>query len=112
MVRDEEDGGLLAGVFKRLQQLPHLVVEIGDIGEIGLPGAGNMVVGDAEIVSVIGFKNALRMGVLLIIGNGPDFGHQLGAALVEVPVFLARHIGVMRMGEADRQAPGPRVVAA
>ncbi len=57
-------------------------------------------------------EDAFGMGILFGIGNEADLRHQMLAALVEVPVFLARDIGIMRMGEADRQHPGPRIKTA
>ena len=38
--------------------------------------------------------------------------HKMRAIFIQIPVFLACHIGIMRMGETDRQAPGPRVMTA
>ncbi len=52
------------------------------------------------------------MAVLLVIRHRPDFGQQVIAISVKIPVFLARDIGVMRVGKADRQAPWPVVMAA
>jgi len=49
------------------------------------------------------------MGVLLRVGDWRDLWRQMGAIGVEIPVFLACHIRVVRMGEADRQTPWPRI---
>ncbi len=37
------------------------------------------------------------MRILLLVGNEADFRLERLAVLVEVPVFAARHIGVVRM---------------
>ena len=41
-----------------------------------------------------------------------DLGVEVSAVLIEVPEVLPGDIGVVRMGEAHREMPGPRIVAA
>ena len=53
-----------------------------------------------------------RMRVLLGEGNRRHRRVEGGTVGVEVPVAGAGDVGVVRVGEADRQAPGPRVAAA
>src|SRR5690606_14010135 len=83
-----------------------LVVDIGDVGEIALPRAPDLFGRDGKAVVVAGLVQALRMRVLLGIGNEADFRFQRRAILVQVPVFAPRDIGVVWMGEGNRQAPG------
>ena len=51
------------------------------------------------------------MGILGLIAQIAHFGHQMIAILIEIPIFLARHIGVMGVGEAHGQTPGAVVFA-
>src|SRR3546814_13208956 len=46
------------------------------------------------------------------IGNRCDLRRQRRAIFVEVPEALTRDVGVVRVGEAHGQAPGPRVAPA
>ena len=89
------------------QQFADLVVEIGDVGEIAAPRAADLFCRDVEAVVVAGLVEPLRMRVLLVIGDEADFRFERRAILVEVPVLPPRHIGIVRMGEGDGQAPGP-----
>ena len=52
------------------------------------------------------------MRILIRIGDGADLGLKVVAIFVEVPVFPARHVGIMRVGEADGEAPRAIVCAA
>ena len=52
------------------------------------------------------------MGVLRLVAQIRDLGQQVVAVFIEIPVFLARHIGVVGMGEADGQAPRSGVISA
>ena len=60
---------------------------------------------------VAGVHQALGMGVHIFIGKG-RWRLQFRGALVKIPVFLARHERVVRMGKACGQAPGARIKAA
>ena len=112
MIGHKDDLCLLAGVFQGLQYLADLVVDVADVREICAASADDMVFGDVKVITVIGVQNALRMGVLIGVGDRADVWHQVVAILVEVPVFLAGNIGIMRMRKTDGQTPWAGIAAA
>ena len=112
MIGDKENRRLLTGGSERRHHLANLVVKIGDIGEIGAAGTADVILGDGVIAPVVRVEDALCMGVVVLVGHRRYFRQQVRAILVEIPVFPPCHVRVMRMGETDRQTPGPRIVAA
>ena len=115
VVGEEDDGGVLghAGAVEDGEDLADLLVDVADVGEIGAAGAADVLGGDREGVEVAGAHQALAVRVLRRRrGSAADLGVEGGAVGVEVPEARAGDVGVVRVGEADGQAPGARVVAA
>ena len=112
VVGDEQHDRLLPRDLQHVQDVSHLLVEIGDVGEIRAARPGDVLRANVEGAPVVGVEETLRMGVLIVIGDRRDARLQVFAALVEIPEPAARDIGVVRVGEADGEHPGPGVVAA
>ena len=93
------------------EDLADLVVDIGDVGEVALARAADLRLGDVEGPPVAGIHQALRMRILLVVWDAAPGRQQVFAVIVEIPVLAAGDIGIVRMGETHRQAPGPRVGA-
>ena len=101
----------MARGLKRVEQFANLIIEVGDIGEIGAAGAADLLFADLVVFVVVGIEDAFGMGVLIRVGDRADLRHQVIAVFVEIPVLLAGHIGVVRVGEADSQAPRAIIMA-
>ena len=94
------------------EDLADLLVDVADVGEVGAAGAADVLGGDREGGVVAGAHQALAVRVLVVEGDGAGLGVEGGAVGVEVPEARAGDVGVVRVGEADGQAPGARVAAA
>ena len=111
VVGEEGDRGAggEAEPVEEAEELADLLVDVGDRGEVAAAGAADMLGGDREGGVVGGGHEPLRVRVLLGERDRRD-GRVEGRAIgVEVPVARAGDVGVVRVGEADRQAPGARV---
>ncbi|MNS74770.1 hypothetical protein D3C72_1082540 [compost metagenome] len=108
MVGQEENDGVLLHPrrFQDVENLADLLVDIGDIGEITAPCTAYLLRRNIESLMIAGFQQPFRMRILLLEGNRRCLRIKRRAILVEIPEFAPRHIGVVRMGEADGQAPG------
>ena len=95
-----------------MQDFADLVVQIGDVGEIGLSRAADVFFGDVEVAPVVGIEDALCMRVVVVVVHRRNLRQQVLAVFVEVPVLLAGDIRIVRVGEADRQAERAVVFAA
>ena len=51
------------------------------------------------------------MGILISIRNRRHVMQKMRAVSIKIPVFLALHIGVIRVDKTDRQTPWPTVIA-
>ena len=91
------------------EELADLLVDVGDRGEVAAAGAADMLGGDREGGVVGGGHQPLRVRVLVVERDRRDRRVEGRAIGVEVPVARAGDVGVVRMGEADGQAPRPRV---
>ena len=111
MVREEEDRRLLSRCFQRVEDFADLAVDVSDIGEIALARAADLVGRDVEGAPVAGVHQAFGMGVLIVIGDGGG-RFEFGRALIHIPELAAGDEGVVRVGEADRQAPRAGVAPA
>ena len=98
--------------FQRLQDLTDLVIQIADIGEIRAARAFDIVFRNIKAPPVIGVEYPLRMWVMIVIIKSGHLWQQVFAILIQVPVLLSRHIRIMRMREANRQAPRALILAA
>jgi hypothetical protein len=85
VVGDEDDDGLLPGASSASRISADLVVEIGDVGEIGAAGPGDVILGDVVAAPVIGVEDALRMRVVIGIGDRGTRRAAVLAVLVEIP---------------------------
>ena len=98
--------------FQHLEDFTDLVVQIRDIGKIRAARFSDIVLGDIKAAPVIGVENPFRMRVLIVIAKVRNLRQQMFTILVQIPVFLARDIRIMRMGKADGHAPRAVVLAA
>ena len=104
--------GLLPCVLEDVEEFAHLLVEIRDVGEVGATRPADVFLGDVEAAPVVGIKDALGVVVLVLVAKVRHLRQQMLATLVQVPEPLARHVGIMRVGEADGKAPRAVVLGA
>ena len=111
VVRQEHHGGVLteAAALQHLEDLPDPLVDVGDLAEISPPGAAHVLAADVEPLVVAHPHEPPGMGIVRLEGHRRRLGLQRRAVGVEVPMSRPRDVGVVRVGEAHRQAPGPRI---
>ncbi len=106
MVGGQRDNGVVCKTAGRecLKQLADQAVDIGNIGIIAVAGAADIGLGDLIIVDRGDIIEAAAVRIERIIGNGRHARHVDIVIAVEVPEFLARGIGIVRMGEGHGEA--------
>ncbi|EKE44619.1 preprotein translocase, SecA subunit [Oceaniovalibus guishaninsula JLT2003] len=112
VIGQKDHDRLLPGCLQGGEDLADLFVDIGQVGEIAAPRAADLVVADVETRPVVCIEQPPRMRVLIAVGDGGHLGQQVVAIGIEIPEPPSRDIGIVRMGEADGQRPGPRIVTA
>ena len=105
MVGHKHDDRFLAGILEGLQDLADLVIQIADVREISLTRPFDIVFGDVKAAPVIGVENPFGMHILGVIAQIGHLRQQMVAVVIQIPIFLARHVRVMRVGKADGHAP-------
>src|SRR3546814_8182851 len=94
-----------AAARENVEQTADLVVEIGDVGEIGAPGGTHLRLGDLEAAEIDGLQQALAVRILLLIRDRRDLGEQRRTVLVEIPELPPGHIGIVRSEEHPSELP-------
>jgi len=105
MVPTEDDNRILvqAAIPESLEQLADLVVDVRAGAVVGATGALDGVGRYLLVPKIDGFEDALRVGILLGVGDGGcgEGNIYVGVAVV---VLVRDGVGVVRMCEGDCQA--------
>ncbi len=81
-----------------------MIVQIRDVGVVGAPGIADILVSDVIVIHGRHLPQSLAVRVHVVIGNGRGLRCVYVSIRIQVPVFCARSVGIMGMGERGDQA--------